>query len=99
MPLSTPWAIVISAVILAVAYLGYKEVEHRRDIEMYREVVQGTSAAFAGVAAAGRPIYQPSPYRVPMLANERCLGGLVVVVNGSSYVQSGAKCLGRMRTP
>jgi hypothetical protein len=58
-------------------------------LPMYRYI-------FAHAHDADRPVYvvqpdsssAPSSQRLPLMPGERCIGGVVVLVNGTSYTQA-----------
>jgi hypothetical protein len=100
MSLSLPVSIVVGCCVLAVSYVGYREYEHRRDVAEATEVVKALAEALPSVSpvrsddprVGAEVIAASRPRRLAV--NQRCVGGLVVTVVGSSYTQAGERCSG-----
>lgn len=105
--------IVGAAVVLAAAFIGYREYDRARNVRELKEVIGAVGADFQAVnrrfdaqrraSAAERERRASTERRSRTLsASQRCIGGTVVEVNGSTYVQlvgaSGkpVRCTGRM---
>lgn len=110
LPLSIFWGIVAGALILALTYVGYREYEHRRDIREATEVIQAIATAARDSVKAPVVVSPSVDPRVATEAiqakrprrladNQRCVGGLVISVDGSSYTQTGERCSGRFVVP
>ena len=113
----TFWGFVAAALILALAYIGYREYEHHRDMEDLKTFVRETDEqtkedvkALWSNAAVSAPSYHSVDPRIATEAaqakrprrladNQRCVGGLVIAVDGSSYTQTGERCSGRFVVP
>jgi hypothetical protein len=103
--------IVAAAALLLVGYIGYSEFQRQRDIAQAQALMsslgeQGTRvlAQFHAQDAAQqqrqREAVAMSWDRRLLMGNQRCVGGVVVVVNGTSYTQLGTvgdpvRCSGR----
>ncbi len=103
--------IVVAALVLAVVYIAYREFDRARDVRQAQEVmgqiVQIPAQVDAERAQASRLAVQRQREEVAMswdrrllTGNQRCVGGVVVVVDGSSYSQLGTvgnpvRCSGR----
>jgi hypothetical protein len=99
MSLSLPVSIVVGCCVLAVSYVGYREYEHRRDVAEATEVVKALAEALPSVSpvsvdprVSAEALAASRPRRLAI--NQRCVGGLVVTVVGSSYTQAGERCSG-----
>jgi hypothetical protein len=99
MSLTLPVSIVLGCCVLAGSYVGYREYEHRRDVAEATEVVRAFAEALPSVSPArldprvdAEVLVASRPRR--LAANQRCVGGLVVTVLGSSYTQAGERCAG-----
>lgn len=97
MAMSLPMAVVIGFSALALTYVGYREYEHRRDLAEAKEVLRSLERPVTAVIREARvsPQFssQTSAFQSRRLAaNERCMGGTVIVVEGSSYSQTGERC-------
>ena len=94
-------AIVASAAIVVATWIGYREFSRRRDLAQGAALMQQLSA---GVVAAGQQQASQEAAqrwrdhqanviawdRRLLMGNQRCVGGVVVIVNGSSYSQLGS---------
>lgn len=106
--------IVGAAVAVFFCWVGYREFERQRDIDEAKAVLaqiaeipaqmQRESAAAAEAQRRQRTAIQARDMIARTLAaDERCIGGTVVRVNGSTYVQAAGSdgrpevCEGRMR--
>lgn len=105
--------IVASAVLLLGGYVGYKEFDRARTVHELQAVADQFEAADSRVAfevqrrqieASGKKAAADRRYRVSHTLDDsqRCVGGTVIEVHGSRYVQlKGAggrpvRCVGRM---
>lgn len=102
MKLTLPVAVVASALLLGGVYVGYQEYQYRRLVADLNAVPVPT---FDYKSSADTP---QSLYRgyvshvVPksvdtsrvLTSSERCVGGVVIHVEGSSYTQTGEHCAG-----
>jgi len=95
-----PWAIIAGALILVVGYIGYHEYVRHRELAEAKAVLEQLRqetpspqsvwvrppdprvAAEAGRTRRGRLLG----------TDERCIGGLVVLVKGSAYTGTNLRC-------
>jgi hypothetical protein len=109
MEMKLPAAIVVAALVLAFAYIGYREYEHARDIRDAKEIIEtiGEQSRKAlaplqmpyvstdpRIAAERRAAPQVDRARRRLADNQRCVGGVVVTVSGAVYTQTGERCSG-----
>jgi hypothetical protein len=105
--LSLPASIVISSLLLAAAYIGYREYEHRRDFDEGMEFLHGLDKSISKdsvwvsqpsvdprIEAERRAVTQVDRARRRLADNQRCMGGVVVTVAGTVYTQTGEHCSG-----
>lgn len=106
-------AICAGAVLLAVTLIGYQEFDRRRNIAAVNEALAEFSKPDPfGLEAEHRQAQQQQAQqraqvravdiqRRQLSGNQRCVGGVVVVVNGSNYSQLGTvgdpvRCSGQL---
>jgi len=93
-------AIIAAALLLFVLFVGYREFERRRDLAEGAALVQswGDSAKRAlaeGQTQEARRVQADRRQKASdlrrraLLGNQRCVGGVVVVVDGAVYTQLG----------
>ncbi|KZC37434.1 MULTISPECIES: hypothetical protein [Rhodanobacter] len=103
--------IVVAALLLAVVYVAYREFDRARDLRQAQEVMgqilrvpaqMDVELAEADQKAAQRRREEVavSWNRRLLTGNQRCVGGVVVLVDGASYSQLGTvgdpvRCSGR----
>lgn len=102
-----------AAVVLAVAFIGYREFDRQRDIAAMNEALAEFSKPdpFGLEAEHQQAQHQQAQRRAQVRAvdvqrrqltgDQRCVGGVVVVVSGSSYSQLGSvgdpvRCSGQL---
>jgi len=94
-------SIVASALGLYVGFVGYREFARQRDINQVQVAIQqlSDSAKQALAQSQAQDAYSRELQRRKVAADRRrreleggqqCVGGVVVVVNGSSYTQLGS---------
>ena len=93
-------AIVVSAALVVVSSIAYREFARQRDIRDVQAVLQGVGAASAQAVRQARSqrvfhekqmqrAYADGLRRQALSENQRCVGGVVVQVGGSTYAQVG----------
>lgn len=97
-------AIVLSALLVIVCLIGYREYDRQRDIDMAMSMLQGLgessqqyvqqqadyrAAEAANSAERRRRVVAEDLRRRTLEGNQRCVGGVVVQVEGSTYTQLG----------
>lgn len=103
MTMTVPVAIVLGCCVLSATYVGYREYEHRRDVVDADRLLSDARVQAGRLSVwLAPPVVTPDPRRSAevvaasrsrrLAANERCVGGVVVVVEGSSYSQTGERC-------
>jgi hypothetical protein len=98
MALTMPVAIVLSVGMLVVGSFVYGAVEHQRDVDD----IALLQSAVPNVVVRAQPASDPrltaevlaAARQKHLRAGQRCVGGVVVTVEGSSYTQSGERCSG-----
>lgn len=96
MAMSVSTSILLSVGMCCVTYVGYHQYEHRRDMAEAAEVMDGVSLALrqSMPAVAQPPAARQTVRLVPLTSVQRCVGGVVVAVSGSTYTQTGLRCDG-----
>ena len=93
-------AIVVSAVLVVVSLVAYREFARQRDIRDAQAMIQGVGSASVQVSQQVRAqrvahekqmqrAYADGMRRRALSENQRCIGGVVVQVDGSTYTQLG----------
>lgn len=93
-------AVLASAVLVVVSAIAYREFARQRDIRDAQAMLRGMGAASTHVAQevhAQRVVHDKQMQRAyadglrrqALSENQRCVGGVVVEVNGSTYTQLG----------
>lgn len=86
-----------AAVVLAVAFIGYREFDRQRNIAAVNEALAefskpdpfGLQVDHQQAQQQQAQVRAVDIQRRQLVGNQRCVGGVVVVVNGSSYTQLG----------
>jgi hypothetical protein len=102
------FGVVAAAALLLVGYIAYSEFSRNRDMEqgaaMFDQMVHGPGAVTQADVWVDAPPKRPAPLvdsqRRLLAGDQRCVGGVVVVVAGSTYTQLGTvgdpvRCSGR----
>ena len=89
--------VVLGALVIVAGFVGYREFSRQREAaelvryEREHPLPKVTAAdVWVDATPARRPASRPAPRPslLPLRADERCLGGTVVRVSGSSYTQA-----------
>jgi len=105
------WSVLAALIVFGVAVIGWRAFERQRDIEDANAALQSISAYATRAMQDGQRAdlqrrhqqqqQQAANSRLRELAgNQRCVGGVVVVVDGATYTQLGTvgdpvRCNGR----
>lgn len=101
MALSMPAAVVLCCCLACATYVGYREYEHHREraevqqvVDQVQEIVATPSRVVPAVDPRILSERREAARPRRLSADQRCIGGTVVLVSGSSYVQTTEPCRG-----
>ncbi|URX61733.1 hypothetical protein KR767_16970 [Luteibacter anthropi] len=104
------WANIAATALCALAFAIFSAIQSYRETQQINALVKSiTTMAAPPVSSPSMPYFSPDPRIASeaaqakrprrLASNQRCAGGVVILVDGSSYTQTGERCSGSFIVP
>lgn len=104
------WANIAATALCALAFAIFSAIQSYRETQQINALVKSiTTMAAPSVSSPSMSYFSPDPRIASeaaqakrprrLASNQRCAGGVVILVDGSSYTQTGERCSGSFIVP